>query len=200
MIDSFHIYEDIISKDKQNILEEYFLNKIIRWDTINNTPYIESYNRQKVLSSEKIKDDYIKSIILEIEKNVSLKINKSIHTNYRYKVNLLKSEDYEKSKNIKETIHIDRYEPHISMIYYINDSDGDTKFYKLNDGNILECMKYIQKEEYNRFTQIKSISPKKGKVVVFDGLIPHQSTYPKKGNRYVINFNTVIKTKATSLL
>jgi hypothetical protein len=137
---------------------------------------------------------------MEIEKNVSSKINQSIDTNYRYKVNLLESEDYIKSKNSKETIHIDRYEPHISMIYYINDSDGDTKFYKLTHGNIIDCMKYIQNHEYNRFNQIKSVSPKKGKVVVFNGLVPHQSTYPKTGNRYVINFNTVIKTKPISLL
>ena len=200
MIDRIHIYEDIISKEKQDVLEKYLLNKTIGWKGINNTTFLDTSLPQQVLSSESIQEEYIKSIISEIESNVVLKTKTTFHKNYRYKINLLKSEDYLDSRNDMESIHIDRYEPHISMVYYVNDSDGDTEFYSLNSGDIINWMNYVNDGEYERFSKIKSVTPEKGKVVVFNGLIPHHSTYPRKGNRYVINFNTVIKTVPTSAI
>lgn len=199
MLDTIHIFEDIISKESQDILEKYFSNSNLEWKDINNTPFLDTYFPQKVIPPKFIKDELVKSIISEIEDNVAIKLETSINTNYRYKVNFLTSSDYLESRNEKESIHIDRYEPHISMVYYINDSNGDTKFYKLNDGNVIDWIKYVSDGEYDRFVEYKSVSPKKGKVVVFDGLIPHHSTYPKSGNRYVINFNTVIKSEPKSL-
>ena len=200
MIDKIHVYEDIISKEKQDILENYFLNKSLDWTRINNQTILDTELPQQVLIPDNINDESIKYVISEIETNTLLQTNTTFHTNYRYKINLLKSEDYLDTRNDMESIHIDRYEPHVSLIYYINDSDGDTKFYNLDDGRILDWMKYVLDGEYERFSEIKSVSPKKGKVVIFNGLIPHHSTYPKNGDRYVINFNTVIKTSPTSII
>lgn len=199
MIDTIHTFEDIISKEKQDVLEKYFSNPQLDWKDINNTTILDSNLPQKVLPSKFIKNSDIKSIISDIEENVALRIGTSIKKNYRYKVNLLTSDDYLESRNEKESIHIDRYEPHVSMVYYINNSIGDTKFYKLNDGNIIDWGRYVVDGEYSRFVEFKSVSPKKGKIVVFDGLIPHHSTYPKIGNRYVINFNTVINLEPKTL-
>jgi hypothetical protein len=200
MIDKIHIYEDIVSKEKQDSLEEYFLNKTIGWKHINNTTFLNTHLPQQVFPSDNIQDENIKSIIAEIEKNVVSNINATLETNYRYKVNLLNSSDYDSLRNDIESIHIDRYEPHISMVYYINNSDGDTKFYNLNNGKIIDWMTYVSNGEYDRFSEIKSVSPKKGKIVVFNGLVPHHSTYPRTGNRYVINFNTIIKTPPKSVI
>lgn len=200
MIDKIHIFEDIISKEKQEVLEKYFVSKTNGWKLINNTTFLDTHLPQMVLSPSRINDENVKSIISEIEKNVVLNINASFHTSYRYKVNLLKSQDYTKIRNNKESIHIDRHEPHISMVYYINDSDGDTKFYKLDDGNILDWMNYVSNGEYEKFSEIQSVSPKKGKVVVFNGLIPHHSSYPQNGDRYVINFNTVVKSNPNTFI
>jgi hypothetical protein len=200
MIGSIHIYEDIISKDKQGILEDYFSTKKIGWKHINNTEYIESYQPQDVMKPQSITDSYIKSIISEIEKNVANKLKTKVKSNYRFKVNLLKSEYFSKDRNPKDSIHIDIFYPHISMVYYINDSDGDTKFYKLKEGSSDNFIKYVSNKEYDRFQEFKSVSPKKGRVVVFDGLILHHSTYPKYGDRYVINFNTIIETEPNSVI
>lgn len=67
--------------------------------------------------------------------------------------------------------HIDLEFPHFGCIYYINDSEGDTVFYN-DDKNIK-----------------KSISPKQGRLVVFDGSIPHSSSRPAKTHRRILNFN-----------
>ena len=200
MIDTIHIFEDIISKENQDILEEYFLNKTVGWKHINNTVFDGIYLPQDVLIPKNINNEKIKSIISEIENNVIGKIDNTFQANYRYKVNLLKSTNYLHERNDMDSIHIDRDNPHISIVYYINDSDGDTKFYKINNGNISEWQNYVSNRNYKKFSEIKSVSPKKGKVVVFNGMIPHHSTYPKIGNRYVINFNTAIKPTPTSAI
>ena len=58
--------------------------------------------------------------------------------------------------------HIDLYNEHyeenFSLIYYVNDSDGDTKFFNKD------------------FELIKRVSPKKGKVVIFHSNTLHTSS------------------------
>lgn len=67
--------------------------------------------------------------------------------------------------------HIDMQYPHIAVIYYLNDADGDTIFFD-NKNNI-----------------IKTVTPKKGRVAVFDGSIMHAAGIPSKGPRCIVNYN-----------
>jgi hypothetical protein len=68
--------------------------------------------------------------------------------------------------------HIDYDVPHTAMLYYVCDSDGPTFFY--ND----------QKEI------IKTVEPKKGTVVLFDGSTLHSSSSPCiSARRIVLNYN-----------
>jgi len=68
--------------------------------------------------------------------------------------------------------HIDRPEPHLVCLYYINDSDGDTIFFKNNQ-------------------EVKRVSPKKGRIAFFDGSIYHCGSTPSKIPRAVINYNFI---------
>jgi len=71
-----------------------------------------------------------------------------------------------------DDVHIDQSLPHLVCLYYVNDSDGDTVLFK-----------------DDRKTEIKRVTPQKGKIVFFDGTIPHCSTRPSKSTRSIINFN-----------
>ena len=68
--------------------------------------------------------------------------------------------------------HTDQETPHLSCIYYINDSDGDTILFK-----------------DDKKTEIKRIKPKQGRIVFFDGFIPHCSSRPALNTRAVLNFD-----------
>lgn len=67
--------------------------------------------------------------------------------------------------------HIDDTKSHVGLIYYVNDSDGDTQFY---DGQAV----------------IKTVSPKAGRAVLFSGHHYHSSASPTQHRyRIVLNFN-----------
>jgi len=78
---------------------------------------------------------------------------------------------YYKDKTIRSAIHIDSTLSHWVCLYYVNNSDGDTIFYD------------------NNKKEIKRISPKKGRIVFFDGSIFHSANSSSKKHRAVINFN-----------
>ena len=67
--------------------------------------------------------------------------------------------------------HVDYPGKHTVVIYYVNDSDGPTVFFDKNN-NI-----------------VRSVEPKKGRVVMFDGEILHGGGIPKKGPRCIVNFD-----------
>jgi hypothetical protein len=70
------------------------------------------------------------------------------------------------------TPHRDRTEEHTVLIYYVNDSDGDTTIFD-DDGNVL-----------------RTVTPKRGRFLVFDGKYFHAGRHPILADkRIVINFN-----------
>jgi len=71
-----------------------------------------------------------------------------------------------------DPIHIDMKDPHWVCLYYINDSDGDTVLF-----------------EDDEKTEIKRVTPKKGRIIFFDGSIKHCSSRPSKYSRAIVNFN-----------
>lgn len=74
------------------------------------------------------------------------------------------------TKRVFNNKHVDSHLPHVVVLYYVSDSDGDTHMFRGLD-------------------TIKQVTPKKNRVVVFDGSIYHSSGSPQVSKRCVINFN-----------
>jgi hypothetical protein len=79
--------------------------------------------------------------------------------------------------------HVDYSFDHKVLLVYTEDSDGDTIIYdykteKEGDVPFFEDVK-----------ELKRITPKQGRVVVFDGLYWHTAEQPKKDVRCILNFN-----------
>ena len=94
---------------------------------------------------------------LQFESYTRIKINLNVKTHNEY---------------VHLPIHKDVYNPiYTSMIYYVNNSDGDTLFF----------------DDHNNI--INRVTPEKGKVVIFRSNIPHAAEAPVKNkNRIIINF------------
>ena len=71
-----------------------------------------------------------------------------------------------------DDVHTDSNLPHWVCLYYVTDSDGDTILFK-----------------DDRKTEITRVSPKKGRIVFFDGSIPHCSSRPTQNTRVIVNFD-----------
>ena len=72
---------------------------------------------------------------------------------------------------IPHNAHTDNEKPHDVVLYYVNDSDGDTFFFD-NEMNV------IHRE-----------IPERGKLVIFDGSTLHASSSPSKNFRLSLNIN-----------
>jgi len=67
--------------------------------------------------------------------------------------------------------HIDQRDKHTVVLYYVNDSSGDTYFFD------------------EKLEVIDSVSPKKNRLIVFEGGTSHASSYPQSGQRITLNLN-----------
>ena len=127
----------------------------------------EHLNGFKERKSGKKKRDVLKTLL---EQNV--KVNKFL----RMKINLQTQCSFSK-EDFYNTPHLDRLDElkYFNAIYYVNDSDGDTFFFK---------------KENNKYLITDKVSPKKGRLVVFDGDKYHSGRHPKESlKRVIINFN-----------
>ena len=70
----------------------------------------------------------------------------------------------------------------MTAIYYVNDCDGDTVIFNQKKYN-----------EYEPLTVKQSVSPKQGRLVIFDGLRYHSAGNPSLRERTVININFIAK-------
>jgi hypothetical protein len=82
--------------------------------------------------------------------------------------------------------HIDVNYNHLVCLYYVNDSDGDTFLFDKTSNDI----KTITKD--TELNIIKKVTPKRGRVVLFNGNRYHSSSGPTKGIRVILNFNVSI--------
>jgi len=73
-------------------------------------------------------------------------------------------------------IDLDEGERHIVVLYYVKDSDGDTVIYN-------------QRTESNIYTVKQKVTPKQGRVVIFDGGQYHTAQQAINSVRCIVNYN-----------
>jgi len=112
--------------------------------------------------SAPLAEDLFRAILEKLNLNTGeiLRVKANFQTQHRSKIN-----------GTHNTPHVDNETPHYTGIYYANDCDGDTFLF---DGT----------------KEIAKISPKKGRIVIFDGKTLHAGSHPYNSDfRMVINFN-----------
>ena len=85
--------------------------------------------------------------------------------------------------------HVDWDDGHMTGLYYLNDSDGDTIFYKDKRDPILEESSFDWSQN-REFIVDQTVTPKADRFVLFNGDTFHSSTSPTENDyRLVINYN-----------
>ena len=168
------VYDDLISPPYQNFIEGKLHNDF-EWKYFETLCYPKHLNIGSdgsgfvgiILPS--LKTDLI-NLLLPLAYAGSYRYNgeENVEGIHRIRAVMLIKNQYEGAG----VPHTDIEEPHTTLIYYVNDSDGPTYFYD-KDMNI-----------------IKEVHPKKGRIIAFPGEILHAGCAPKKSkHRYLININ-----------
>jgi hypothetical protein len=200
MINEIYSFDNIVDIQIQNEIEKYVYDKNLNWDIKTNIIKKEGIDTNysfpgQIISPPHIDKNILKFIDIIIDNSLNM-INKKLVKKYRIKINKTIPHSIDINEEYR-LLHIDKNEPHVTILYYINDSDGDTLIFNDKNNkhlkNIKEFMNNDNFLDFKNFELSKSISPKKGRVVVFDGNLWHYGKYPTKGERNVININLVIE-------
>tara|TARA_B100000085_G_scaffold273841_1_gene289760 strand:+ start:2747 stop:3301 length:555 start_codon:yes stop_codon:yes gene_type:complete len=178
MISKYIILDDLVKRVDQKRIEDLFLSDIPKWERIvGTTPGAKTniWSREKDIPwfSHEMIEEYrhlsrFTGAVWDIFNHLSLhRYDDYLRTKHlgRLRCNLVPPQRGIKYYNTTPR-HTDANCDHCVMIYYVNDCDGETILH--NNGKI---------------------KPKRGRIVLFDGLIPHKIRYPTKGYRCVLNFN-----------
>ena len=198
-----YVLDDLISKEYQNYLINLFYSVPFNLNPNDSVGY---YSNQKsdwgeFISLNNIKEDVydlpqmtstfvyegqvINDMFFYFNKLVPLYDAVQSYFNYTFDYNIIRCK-----ANLKHQVHesyLDKFNPphidakfeHWVLIYYINNSDGDT---------------IIFKEQYNsnvitsNFTIDQKISPKQGRLIFFPGHKFHSANFPTKSStRLILN-------------
>ena len=171
------VLDNFLTKSESNTLKDYFFDNKFEW-----------YYQKNILDETDTKENRmgfahtfmmsgkIKSKRYDVVKMISDKVN--YHLNYDltpFNVRSFLQIPLNKKlyKKPEDKPHTDITDKHTVYLYYINDCDGDTIIYD-NDKNI-----------------VNRITPKQGRIIIFDGKTYHSSSQPTRGPRAVINYNMV---------
>ena len=184
---NIEVHENVLSEEHWKHLHDFISNEWFSWtyqlgtshnsetgkyDTEGDTPQLvrNLFHRETISSKTKFPTPFNQSMKLheyfEVLPQITM-IPKKILPNsnpWRIKANLLQPHP---DAGEHHPWHIDSTNSYTSMIYYINDSDGDT---------------FINKVDTQRIT------PKANTAVVFPSNLLHASSNPTKGRRMVLNY------------
>ena len=211
------VLDDVISPQFQNLIEEWLLSPASTWsfarDVALNDQVIDNLQLQSrpgfsktlfSLKSGKSNDLYPMVLPLVLEASAKAGINVGTVLFSRSFLTMPIPGD---TTDTFDHVHVDTPDDHIVCLYYANDSDGDTIFFDwtvpelMDDPEIQAALEATGHNYHNQslldlldarianqdFKIIKRVSPKKGRVVFFNGLRYHSSTRCTKGYRLIVN-------------
>lgn len=164
-----------------NLIKKMGLKNIKEHFQLVHTVYNDQSNRVNNLGEDSV---FLTPMYLALAKIESFLPSIDFYLN-RIKINLQANVD-KSFKDHYNLPHMDvtfKGDKSLTMLYYVNDSDGDTFFFEENDP-------YMVIKDYNNLTLHKRISPKKGRVVIFRSDRIHAGSHPVDSPyRMVINYN-----------
>jgi hypothetical protein len=199
------IFDDLLPSALTDRIEGMLMSRDFSWFALDNLSlgdqeekykftykdnyrYIETYG----MSSLIYKDDHwydpyslymmVRQIIDYVVDKEGIEYNRIL----RVKANFLtQNVDHSFDEMCINFPHLDNYNDHKVLVYYVNDSDGDTVLF-----NEQFDPEHRTKTEPIELTTEARVQPKKGRILMFDGLQYHTSQNPiNSKHRCIININ-----------
>tara|TARA_B110000503_G_scaffold140356_1_gene231031 strand:- start:150 stop:731 length:582 start_codon:yes stop_codon:yes gene_type:complete len=188
------VYDDILNTTEKDYIESFLTDNKFQWllSTTSNHYSVESadtlkdgnentrefvllahvfYLNKIINSPNYLISDFVFSKFLE-------RTQQPFNELLRAKANL-QIKTHITDRKIHSTPHIDFKESHKVLLYYVNDTDGNTVIFdrKRNDAK-------------TRYNIVKEVEPKKGRFLLFDGDQYHAAKFPIDNDlRININYN-----------
>jgi hypothetical protein len=193
MINDIIILDDVVTPSYQQYLENMFMGEqMTNWLLLNDISYdvVQSSFGVKTVRPGLVHplkvDGQVKSHLYNL--TLPLIFNSIDTIGFKYH-DIFQGRSFLQFPNPESLVnnpHIDLTFPHLVCLYYVNDSDGDTILYEQTSNDFGEVD--VKSKE---FTVKKRVSPKRGRVLLFDGKYYHSSSSPTSNQRCIINFNLI---------
>ena len=203
MIDNIFVFDDIIEKPYQELIKETLIggDKPPNIDKVEEPfpwYYISDITDDKFANGDTFQGrfgfthQYVTpqdGIVSEFHKLFSGLIKNSCKKLNMKEIDVLNGRSFLSTptnipKDDVDSPHVDMIVPHFVMLYYVCDSDGDTLIYN-EKTKFAAC--YPDSEM--KFTLKKKVSPKQGRVVLFDGMHWHTAQQPNHNLRCIVNYD-----------
>jgi hypothetical protein len=194
-VDDIIVIDDVIDKETQDAIERSIFSKDTQW-IFARTVFYDGTNPEV---NEKQKNSLMSftNLMLDLDRKISLDPLEELYskplqgldvrTLFQIRAQLQLPILTEKDK-IYGVPHMDgnRGIPYRIGVYYVNDSDGDTVIFKqtTNDTTPVDVMT-------GKLDILTTISPKKGRLVLFNSCRYHAVGKPKQDARCILNYHFI---------
>jgi hypothetical protein len=199
-LDDIIVLDDIVDPATQDLIEETLLGPTTEWRFSRNMAYrkdlfpeVTNEQRKAITTFNHIifnngiveKGNY--DLYYKVIEGASSRLGLTVATVTNMRAQLQLPVTIVNKKGIP---HVDKHDPNSYRVclYYVNDVDGDTVLYKQTTENTTP--KAVKNGEVD---VLKTISPKKGRCVLFNGNIYHRGGMPTSDVRCVINYNLYLQ-------
>jgi hypothetical protein len=185
-LDKIFIFDDIIDKQSQKNIQDIIFNKI-KWKFISDVTKPDNKQQRPGFIYNFITD---KQNVYEWHTEMTTIVNAACDKiNFKREDCLQGRSFLQLPLNLKDRSidapHVDADIDHMVILYYVNDSDGDTVIYE----NLFEG--YDNVPHFDDLKVKQRVTPKAGRVVIFNGKHWHTSCQPEHNVRSVVNYNVV---------
>jgi len=170
------IFDDLVPTQYQDFLCGELDPRRLTWEFLRDITYVDVADKapnpafQHIVFRDGTPQSTAHYVLLPLLYLACARQKLNIQELIRIKINLFPN----RSKSEPNLPHVDFCDPHWVMLYYPFDSDGDTVFY--TDSTATE--------------ELGRVSPKKGRVLLFDGSLHHSSSNPTQySDRVSVNYN-----------
>ena len=184
MTNKIFVFDDIIDKQSQKQIQHILFDKV-RWQFVADVTKPDNKQQRPGFSYHFITD---KTNVFDYHTDVLKIIDAACQKiNFKRQECLQGRSFLQLPLNLKDkrldAPHVDADIDHLVVLYYVNDSDGDTVIYE----NLFEG--YDKVPHFNDLVEKKRVTPKAGRVVIFNGKHWHTSNQPEHNVRAIINYN-----------